>query len=439
MQNNILTISFSGDVLLSQRIPAAGYEGREELKQLLQTHECNIANLETTVHRSEGYPESFPGGGYAMADPLCLKDLKDMGFNFFSAANNHAMDYGHGGLLATMKYLKDYELPYAGIGANLSEASRPAYFETSAGRVALLGITSSFHDSYAEGHQNKDLQGRPSVAPLKHKAIYELSGEHFDALQEIAHATGINSYHNRAVKSGYLVASDNFKFGSYEFKRGRENKVNTYPNPQDLQRTLNAIDDAKFKSDFVVISIHSHQIKGENRWLSPDFITDFSKKCIEQGADVVICHGPHVMRGVEIYQNGVIFHGLGNLILQHEAADVLPEDFYQKYGENSHSVSGVAGIYNKRSKNATIGLATQPDVWKTIIVSLTRDETKTAYKIHPIEVQLKGKKGMQGLPKLSKDPSILKHLQELSSELGTQIHIADNIGTITIPLNNSSH
>lgn len=150
-ENSLITISLCGDIFISKRLPGSSYPGFDELYTFLHKHECRFANLETTIHKREGYPEAFPGGGYAMADPACLCDLKRMGLNIFNTANNHAMDYGHNGLLATIKYLTDLELPFAGTGRNLAEASKPAFFETSNGRIALLGVTSSFHDSYAAG------------------------------------------------------------------------------------------------------------------------------------------------------------------------------------------------------------------------------------------------------------------------------------------------
>jgi poly-gamma-glutamate synthesis protein (capsule biosynthesis protein) len=104
---------------------------------LLQ-HECRFGNLETTIHDREGYPEAFPGGGYAMASPICLKNLNDFGFNLMSTANNHAMDYSHNGLLATCKYLKDLNIAYSGTGANLSDASAPTFIDCQDGRVALI-------------------------------------------------------------------------------------------------------------------------------------------------------------------------------------------------------------------------------------------------------------------------------------------------------------
>ncbi|MCS2306833.1 CapA family protein [Bacteroides thetaiotaomicron] len=109
-----------------------------------------------------------------MAEPGCLSDLKRVGFNLFNTANNHAMDYGHKGLLATIKNLMNLDIPFAGTGINLAEACKPVFFESSNGRIALLGVTSSFHDSYAAGPQNQDMHGRPGVSPLKHRTIYEL-------------------------------------------------------------------------------------------------------------------------------------------------------------------------------------------------------------------------------------------------------------------------
>lgn len=421
-----MKISLCGDILINKRIPKRGYDGLDKIIELLAEHDCNFGNLETTIHRTEGYPEAFPGGGYAMADPLCLKDLRDIGFNLFNVANNHAMDFGHGGLLATMKYLREYDIPFAGIGANLSEASRATYCETPEGRIAMLGVTSSFHDSYAAGMQNKDIQGRPGVAPLRHKAIYELSNTYFDTLQEIANVTGVNNYHNQAIKEGYLLETNHLKFGSYEFQKGVDNKVYTSPNVADLERTLNAISDAKFKSDFIIVSIHSHQFKGIEKKDTPDFIEIFAKNCIDKGADIVVCHGPHILRGIERYQAGVIFYGLGNFILQHEEIDILPEDFYLKYGETSNSVRGVSEIFNKRSKNGTVGLSVSKNVWRSILVSVVYENRKMTVKLYPIQIYLKENRGLKGLPYLSDDITIIKDIQNLSEKFGTNIEIVDN-------------
>lgn len=431
--NSMISLSLCGDIFISKRLPVMSYSGLDELCTLLQRHECRFANLETTIHRNEGYPEAFPGGGYAMADPACLSDLKRMGFNLFNTANNHAMDYGHKGLLATIKYLTNLDIPFAGTGRNLSEASKPAFFESSNGRIALLGVTSSFHDSYAAGPQSQDMQGRPGVSPLRHQTVYELNDNDYEALLNISKNTGINNYHNQAMKEGYLTSSENFKFGIYEFQKGMDNRVHTSPKEDDLQRTIALITDAKQQSDIVIVSVHSHQFAGEDKRIPPEFLKIFTHKCIDAGADIIVCHGPHVVRGIEAYHSGIIFYGLGNFIFQHEEVSVLPEEFYRKYGRSRETVTGVKEIMNIRSKNGMIGLCTQPDVWQSVIVSIICHSEYLEARLYPIKIILNEKKGLQGLPVLTTNMSVIEKIKELSIDFGTNIEIRNtNFGLIKV-------
>ena len=378
-----------------------------------------LGNLETTVHRKEGYPEAFPGGSYVMSDPLCLMDLKEMGFNAFNTANNHAMDYGHGGLLATLRNLDELGLPHCGTGCNLSDAALPAYVECAEGRVAFIGVTSSFHDSYAAGPQNQDMQGRPGVNPLRHTAIYELDEINFSDLARIASVSGINSYHDQARREGYLPEEEHFKFGSFNFRKGTENRALTTPNESDLKRTIDTIRDARTHSDVIVVSVHSHQFKDSDKHNTPDFIRIFAQKCIDAGADVVVCHGPHVMRGIETYGGGFIFHGLGNFILQHETMSVVPEEQYWKAGLTRETSTGVGDVINARSKGGKIGLSADADAWCSYFVTLEIDGGEIHPKIHPIRIDPTKN---NGLPSLAYDDTdIIEKIKSMSEVYGTSL------------------
>lgn len=429
-----ITLSLVGDVLISKRLPERHYAGMDSIVELLNRHECRFGNLETTIHNMEGYPEAYPGGMHAAAKPLCLEDLRRFGFNLFGTANNHSMDYSHGGLLATIKYLDKYGITHAGTGGNLAEASRYVTLDCSKGRIALLSVTSSFHDSYAAGPQNQDMQGRPGVAPLRHKAIYELDEKKYDALQEIAKVTGISDYHNQAIKEGFMSPSSNFKFGVYEFKKGEMNTVHTYPLQEDLARTVNEIKDAKYFSDVVIVSVHSHQFKSGNKELPAEFIQIFAKTCIEAGADIIVMHGPHLLRGIEIYKTGIIFYSLGNFIFQYEELDVLPEEFYNKYGVTRQTTTGVGNVMNIKSKKNTIGLSVEPKTWKSVLVSMSIKPELMKVNLYPIEL-IHGTKGLRGLPVLSNDKSIIEHVAVLSKEFETNIVINNHLGYCEIKRN----
>lgn len=74
------------------------------------------------------------------------------------------------------------------------------------------------------------------------------------------------------------------------------------------------------KKRILIISIHggqegSTQIKDTCEKYLGEYrgnLYEFSHKSIDAGADVVLCHGPHVLREIEIYNNKLIAHSLGN-------------------------------------------------------------------------------------------------------------------------------
>ena len=70
-----------------------GYEGFEEMKTFIESHDVAFLNLESTFHEREGVPAAASGGTWAMSDPRTLDDMKEYGFNLFNTANNHSGDY----------------------------------------------------------------------------------------------------------------------------------------------------------------------------------------------------------------------------------------------------------------------------------------------------------------------------------------------------------
>ena len=42
-------------------------------------------------------------------------------------------------------------------------------------------------------------------------------------------------------------------------------------------------------------------------------LRDFAHRMVEAGADLVVGHGPHVLRGMEIYRGRLIAYSMGNL------------------------------------------------------------------------------------------------------------------------------
>jgi len=97
---------------------------------------------------------------------------------------------------------------------------------------------------------------------------------------------------------------------------------NISPNVNDLATARRLVQEADKKADIVVVSFHggaegtgaqnvprrTELFFGEQRGNLPMF----AHTVIDAGADLVLGHGPHVLRGMEIYKDRLIAYSLGN-------------------------------------------------------------------------------------------------------------------------------
>lgn len=97
---------------------------------------------------------------------------------------------------------------------------------------------------------------------------------------------------------------------------------NLVPNVNDLDNARRLVEAADKTADIVVVSFHggaegtgaqhvpnrTEIFAGEARGNLPAF----AHTVIDAGADLVLGHGPHVMRGMEIYKDRLISYSLGN-------------------------------------------------------------------------------------------------------------------------------
>lgn len=422
-----------GDFFISKRLPENGYKGFDELQKVIASYDVKFCNLETTIHNNEGYPSAFPGGGWGMSSPECLKDVKRFGFNMLSVANNHTMDYSHKGLEATLRYINQEGLLSCGAGRNLTEASLPRYVECADGRVGFIAVTSSFHDSDAAGYSNDSICGRPGVNPLRHTEIYQITSDLYQELIRIAEATGINDTFHWSMKNGYMQEQKDLFLRNLKFRSGSENKKISYPLEQDMDRVKRSIQESNIQADCTVVSFHSHQMMGDDE--TPDiFIVDFCHQCIDAGADIILGHGSHILRGIEIYKGKPIFYGLGDFVLHNEMPSYLPQDFYEKYNvpKEAHGYVGM-GIM-KRSENGTKGLSANPKAWESIAVGITfENDNIDEIRLYPIRLGYELGRTKRGWPVIDTNSQILKDLAKLSKEkYGTSIAVENGLGIIKI-------
>ena len=230
-----------------------------------------------------------------------------------SVANNHSLDYGIAGMVDTLKHLQEQHLPYAGAGLNLSQASSPQYVDTAMGRVALLACCSTVAPGAEAITQRPDHPGRPGVNPLHFKQHYRVDKATLKLLDELKQKLGLDAVEPQRRNMPVKAAHD-LSFLGQSFAAADTFSTHTEPDPSDLQRHIRRIEEAKQMADWVFVSCHCHE-KGNSVAEPPAFLESFAHACIDAGADAFIGHGPHCLRGIEIYKDRPIFLFSGQFYL----------------------------------------------------------------------------------------------------------------------------
>ena len=422
-----MKFTVAGDMLIQRHIPT-DYDGFCEVKAQIEKGDARFFNLETTINNGECFANQYSGGSYLRTTPDMLDDAKKLGFNMLTFANNHAMDFSHDGLMATKRAVDAAGFVNSGAGANLDEASAPAYLDTKNGRVALIAVNASLTNEAAmAGKQSRRFKGRPGVNGLRYDEHVELTPTQFKALKEIIDLSKINSETNLEIAEGYHKPFEEGTITLKEtvFKVGDETKYVTHPNKTDMDRVLKAISEAQMQADYILISVHSHECAGKVDAETPDFYVEFAHNCIDAGANAIIGHGRHELRPLEIYKKRPIFYSLGDFVMHNEAVPYAPYEMYEK--QNLTDDATMRELYFDRSGGYTRGLMRDEKALQSVIPYFEMENGELTYlELMPIELNFNREKVWKsGDPRFSDRHGIIERLSEMSKGYGTKISIND--------------
>ena len=145
-----ISIAVGGDAMITRRMRAFEEPRFLKLVDILRAADVSLVNLEMLFHDYESTWQ-WSRNTYTRSDPRNLDELKWMGIDAVTTANNHSFDFSEGGFLTTLEHCREFDLPHAGGGRNLDEARAPAYVDSARGRVAVMSATSTFSDSSRAG------------------------------------------------------------------------------------------------------------------------------------------------------------------------------------------------------------------------------------------------------------------------------------------------
>lgn len=257
-------LGFIGDLLVNRENPDEAFALVNGVlaEPALLTANCECAYAHNVEH--------VPGVTVPVtAHPDNIGAIARAGFDLVTLANNHALDAGHRGLWEMHGHLEAAGIRHVGTGRNLADARKPAVLEAGGLKVAVLAYASFFPRGY------EALDDWPGLAPLR-------AFNHYRDL------------HPNVWSPGYPPV------------------CTTVPLQEDMDRLRDDIVAAKKIADVVVVQFHGGDYK------RPFFLSDHELRsarfAVDCGANVVVGHHHHILRGMEWYNGAAIFYGLGHFV-----------------------------------------------------------------------------------------------------------------------------
>jgi poly-gamma-glutamate synthesis protein (capsule biosynthesis protein) len=221
--------------------------------------ECNLttrgARLPQVRHSHRSVPET--------ADAM-----REAGFDVASIAGNHCMDWGTEGLTDTIENLEKANLGVVGAGLNIDAARKPVIIERDGVRTAFLAYSSILPEGYWAQER------RAGCAPMRAHTHYE------------------------------QIEPD---------QPGTPPRVHTWAFRKDLENLAQDVTEVRRSADAVVVSLHwgIHFVPA----VLADYQREVARAAIDAGADLILGHHAHILKGIEFYKNRGIVYSLANFAI----------------------------------------------------------------------------------------------------------------------------
>jgi hypothetical protein len=257
-----LRIVAVGDVFVHREEPQEAFQ---HVDRAFHSADVAFANLEGVYSKTL---ERAPSAGVpVIADPVHASSIAASGINVVSLANNHSLDGGTLAMLETRSLMQANGVATAGAGGDSAAAHTPAVIDTDRGRVAILAYASVFPRGY------EARPGAPGLAPVRAHTLYS-------------------------------------PWETNEWNPGLMPRVTTVPDEGDMTDLREDIARAREQADLVIASFHWGDFT--RPFVLTDHETRTARAAVDAGADAVLGHHHHLLRGIEFYRGKPIFYGLGH-------------------------------------------------------------------------------------------------------------------------------
>ncbi|MFF0159145.1 CapA family protein [Streptomyces sp. NPDC005263] len=434
------TLASVGDLVLDDALAPLLETRSPGLLELLRSADVTFGNFESTavdLTEFDGWPEAESGGSWLISTPRVAADLRRIGFDLMARANNHTTDWGVAGMRATDRLLAEAGIVHAGTGDTLAEARSPRFLTTPAGRVSLVSAASRFETMSRAADPLGRVPGRPGVNALRTTRQVLVPARRLRELALIRDALPPGSVRASVLETDRGQGTVTLFGTRYAAKPGPEPHTDDVEfrflvHESDRRAVLHAVRQAKQTSDFTIATMHTHE-PGNYSQEPPDFLPLIAREAIDNGADAFLGHGPHQLRGIEVYQGRPIFYSLGNFFFMENTQQPLTRGAYDKDGGREGETE--AEFLERKRVHGVFG----EQIWYESVVAISRFDgrgTLRAVELHPIELHWNGPRDAdRGIPRPADAPTadrILTRLRRLSEPFGTKIVTREGVGHLSL-------
>lgn len=434
------TLAAVGDLVLDDAIAPLLEARAPRLLGLLRSADVTFGNFESTavdLADFAGWPEAESGGSWLISTPRVPADLRRMGFDLVARANNHTTDWGVAGMRSTDRLLTEAGIVHAGTGDTLADARSPRFLTTPAGRVSLVSVASRFEAMSRAADPLGRVPGRPGVNALRTTRYVDVPAHRLRELALIRDALPSGSVRASVLEADHRDGTVTLFGTRYAVRPGPAAPTDAVEfrftvHDGDRREVLRSIRQAKQTSDFTIATMHTHE-PGNYSQEPPDFLPAIAREAVDNGADAFVGHGPHQLRGIEVYRGRPIFYSLGNFIFMENTQQPLTRGAYEK--DSPRDLETEAEFLERERVHGVFA----EQVWYESVIAISRFDAAGALRVvelHPIELHWDGPRDAdRGIPQPADAATadrILRRLQRSSRPFGTEIVIEDGIGHLSL-------
>jgi poly-gamma-glutamate capsule biosynthesis protein CapA/YwtB (metallophosphatase superfamily) len=248
-----------GDVFLNRDDPDESFT---HVGHLLQKSDITFGNSEGTYAQDPQADADMMAA--ILAPPGNIAALARAGFDVMSVANNHINDWGRAGMHSTLDALQRVGIRPVGYGRDADEAFAPVCVSVGDTRIAFVAAS---------------MIGSWNAAATSHRdgvAMLEISTQYHDLHRQPGSPPHVRSHLTETAAA----------------------------------RVVRSFEAAASQADIVVGSFHwgVHCFPA----MLAEYEGELARLAIDHGADVILGHHQHILKGVDFHKGKPILHGLGN-------------------------------------------------------------------------------------------------------------------------------